>query len=578
MTSVSWTAGAGDWATGANWSIGQPPAASDDATIGAVANPGVTISISTAAKAQSLSSRAVLSIYGSLAVAGGFSSSYLTSIYGSMTAGSLGVDPQFSLYGALTDNSPVVFSTSQSSTPINLYGGALTATSITLTPPTVGGHSPPTYPHFYGYGTVTADMSSSSGFRVEANGGALVLNGPTAGIARVDANSRLELGGASSRSVVFNGTSAALQLDSPLTFSGSVANVAVNGVIDLRSIVATAVSYTASTLTVTYGAGESHSYPVTLVPGNHGALVFGDDGAGGTNISWRLPATPDVNGDHTSDVVLQRDGRVVQWTIRDGIYQSGDVLTNNTEAYLVVGKGDFNGDGTTDLLEQNGGYIKLLTLENGSLLASSLITAEAGAFKVVAVGDFNGDGTSDVILQSGDTVVEWIMNNGAYKSGSVISTTAAGFKVIAAGDFNGDGTSDLVLQNGNTVVEWFMQAGAYQSGRVVSGSAAGFQVVAAGDFNGDGTSDLVLQHPSSHTVIDWILNPSSGALQSQNVISVGDPSNYFEVVGTGDYNGDGTSDLILQNTGGKVVDWIMLAGQYSTGHVISTNDMAFFVR
>jgi hypothetical protein len=43
----------------------------------------------------------------------------------------------------------------------------------------------------------------------------------------------------------------------------------------------------------------------------------------------------------------------------------------------------------------------------------------------------------------------------------------------------------------------------------------------------------------------------------------------WKVVGTGDYNGDGTSDILLQN-GGAVVDWIMKDGQYSTGNVLTT--------
>jgi hypothetical protein len=37
----------------------------------------------------------------------------------------------------------------------------------------------------------------------------------------------------------------------------------------------------------------------------------------------------------------------------------------------------------------------------------------------------------------------------------------------------------------------------------------------------------------------------------------------YGVVGTGDYNGDGTSDILLQNANGNVIDWIMKNGQFS---------------
>lgn len=36
------------------------------------------------------------------------------------------------------------------------------------------------------------------------------------------------------------------------------------------------------------------------------------------------------------------------------------------------------------------------------------------------------------------------------------------------------------------------------------------------------------------------------------------------VVGTGDFNGDGTTDLLLRNSNtGVVTDWLMSGGQYS---------------
>jgi hypothetical protein len=43
----------------------------------------------------------------------------------------------------------------------------------------------------------------------------------------------------------------------------------------------------------------------------------------------------------------------------------------------------------------------------------------------------------------------------------------------------------------------------------------------------------------------------------------------WTVVGTGDFTGSGTSDVLLQN-GGTVVDWIIKSGQYSSGNVLTT--------
>jgi hypothetical protein len=38
----------------------------------------------------------------------------------------------------------------------------------------------------------------------------------------------------------------------------------------------------------------------------------------------------------------------------------------------------------------------------------------------------------------------------------------------------------------------------------------------------------------------------------------------YAVIGTGDYDGSGTDDVLLKNSGGNVIDWILRNGQYST--------------
>jgi glycerophosphoryl diester phosphodiesterase len=100
--------------------------------------------------------------------------------------------------------------------------------------------------------------------------------------------------------------------------------------------------------------------------------------------------------------------------------------------------------------------------------------------------------------------------------------------------------------------------------------AAGWRVVGTGDFTGTGTSDVLLQNGG--TIVDWIMQ--NGHYQSGNVLTTAAAG--WTVVGTGDYNGDGTSDILLQN-GGTVVDWTMKNGAFQSGNVIANGAAGFHV-
>ena len=87
------------------------------------------------------------------------------------------------------------------------------------------------------------------------------------------------------------------------------------------------------------------------------------------------------------------------------------------------------------------------------------------------------------------------------------------------------------MQNGGTVIDWIMKDGAYQSGHVLSTAAAGWTAVGTGDFTGNGTDDVLLQNGG--TVVDWMMK--NGVYQSGNVLTTGAAG--WKVVGTGDFTG-----------------------------------------
>jgi hypothetical protein len=82
----------------------------------------------------------------------------------------------------------------------------------------------------------------------------------------------------------------------------------------------------------------------------------------------------------------------------------------------------------------------------------------------------------------------------------------------------------------------------------------GWQIVGTGDFNGDGLTDILWQSGNGQ-VTDWIAQPNGGFYgNAPNFLS--DIGTGWYIVGTGDFNGDGRDDILLRNDDATLTDWL----------------------
>ena len=99
--------------------------------------------------------------------------------------------------------------------------------------------------------------------------------------------------------------------------------------------------------------------------------------------------------------------------------------------------------------------------------------------------------------------------------------------------------------NGNTLIG---------GGTVSANPGPSWTEVGAGDFNGDGLSDILLQNTSGQVAV-WDMNGAKiigGGTVSAN------PGPSWQAIGTGDFNDDGHSDILFQNaSSGQAAIWEM---------------------
>lgn len=91
-----------------------------------------------------------------------------------------------------------------------------------------------------------------------------------------------------------------------------------------------------------------------------------------------------------------------------------------------------------------------------------------------------------------------------------------------------------------------------------------WKAIGTGDFNGDGLSDILFQNASTGQVAIWEMNGTNGI--GGGVVSA-DPGPSWKAIGTD----SGGSDILLQNADGQTAIWDMNGANIVGGGVISAN-------
>ena len=223
-----------------------------------------------------------------------------------------------------------------------------------------------------------------------------------------------------------------------------------------------------------------------------------------------------------------------------------------TSSDALVYPGDYNGDGKTDMFVKGYGTYRALYLANSS----------GDGFDCAFAGDADGLGGTDSEA--------WFTSDSA---------------IITTGDFNGDGKTDLFVK-GYGVRRALYCANYYGTGfnRIFMGDADGLggtdseafftssdAVIYPGDYNGDGKTDMFVKGYGTYRAL-YLANSSGDGFDcafagDADGLGGTDSEAWFTsdsaIITTGDFNGDGKTDLFVKGYGVRRA--LYCANYYGTG-------------
>jgi uncharacterized repeat protein (TIGR01451 family) len=294
--------------------------------------------------------------------------------------------------------------------------------------------------------------------------------------------------------------------------------------------------------------------------------------------------TGDFNSDGKTDIVIaivQLDGNITADALlflNDGTGGFGQpqeirpglgFLPRGSDKVRAV---DLDKDGKLDLVSGSSMVTTYKGDGAGGFTFQPVFDTDFGFSPAGAGGDFNGDGYPDILAVAAGAGMEDLvvyLNDGTGSFGAPVRTptrqSVFSTQGAIAEDFDGDGKTDVVLktfnQNRATGIRLFTATtGGRFSGPIIFQPSAVPGAMAAGDFNRDGTPDIISVNLSGSLTI---LSAQGGGFNAPRGFDFSPPdivAQQFSLTDlkSGDLNGDGAPDLVIAALG--LSDAVMMFG------------------
>ena len=216
---------------------------------------------------------------------------------------------------------------------------------------------------------------------------------------------------------------------------------------------------------------------------------------------------------------------------------------------------DHDADGASDLvrIDSASGLVEILSAGSSGVSAQALSLGAPPQSSIVARGDFDGSGTSDLLWQRHGSRDLTLWRLGATAGSSLaggvdpvaLPKPGPGLRLLGSGDLDGDARDDLVFRDvaSGDLDLWFLDGATLRQEELIPGPSKPWRLVGIGDVDADRRSDFVWWNPSTEAFRIWHMN---GATVLEDLQPPGLLPHGSKPMGLGDYDGDGTSDLVAR--------------------------------